>query len=75
MRQDGLWPYGAFLLSSGRPPLPAGALGCLFTQCRPRALGQVRNAALAFCSGCGFFDVAARGCALLGCCHTCSLGW
>jgi hypothetical protein len=50
----------------------AGGLRSLFTQCRPCALGQMRNGALALCSGRGFFDVAARCGALLGCCHNLS---
>jgi hypothetical protein len=61
----------AFALS-GSTTSTAGALGSLFTQCRPRALRQMRNGTLACCGICRFLDIAAGCSALSHCCHNSS---
>lgn len=61
----------AFALS-GSTTSTADALGSLFTQCRPRALRQMRNGTLACCGICRFLDIAAGCSALSHCCHNSS---
>jgi hypothetical protein len=61
----------AFALS-GSTTSTAGALGSLFTQCRPRALRQMRNGTLACCGICRFLDIATGCSALSHCCHNSS---